>query len=97
MPVKILFGFCICIPNLLVFVGHFVLGNLFKLLLGTAAISLWKREPDGVTLGFGSMRQSHGVMFFSIVTQELAFAFYFLLVSQASEAILSRPRYGKRK
>lgn len=36
------------------------------------------READRVALGLGSIQQSHGVMFFSIVTQELAFCILFL-------------------
>lgn len=73
--VKILFGFCICIPNLLVFLGHFLLANIFKLLPGTAAI-----PPEGLTelpLVWVPY-SSHMVMFFSTVTQELAFYILFL-------------------
>ena len=77
--------------------NFFLLANLFKLLPGAAASSLWKGEPDRVALGFGSIQQPRGVMFFSIVTQGLAFEFYFLLVSLASEVIISRARYDKRK
>lgn len=79
------------------FLGHFLLANLFKLLAAAAASSLWKAEPDRVVFGFSSIQRPRGVMFFSIVTQGLAFEFYFLLVSQASDAIISIARYDKRK
>lgn len=36
------------------------------------------READRVAQGLGSIQQSHGVMFFSIVTQELLFCILFL-------------------
>lgn len=76
----------------------FCFAHLFKLLPGAAASSLWKGElPDRVALGLGSIQQPRGVMFFSTVTQGLAFEFYFLLVLRASEAIISIARYDKRK
>lgn len=97
--VKIVFlDFCICIPNLLGFSGSFSTCKCAQ----TSPRSSSDRPLEGrawhlVCTWFGSIQQPHEVMFFSIVTQELAFVFYFLLVSQASQAIILIARYGKWK
>lgn len=103
---KTLFGFHIWILDLLAFLGSFLFVYWFIQansgeLSGREQWHAWNpgtwRMTDRVAVCFTYIQRWHWLVCFSAVTQELAFAFYFVLGVQAPETIISIASYGKRK